>query len=351
MKLLLIFVSLLIIASCSKNTDYLVFEEPRPEPIPPVAIEEDVRRFKLDRFLKDSNKIDILFVIDNSGSMSSIQENVASNAEVFMRQFALNSLLDWKIGIVSTDSTEAPYLGFKTPFSSKLVDIADPLTFDRVVSTFASTVRSLGTNGSASEYVFYNAIRAFDEWNGTITPTFLRSGAHLAVIMITDEPEQSLNQYGSLYTVNNMLNNLTMRLASRSILRFYGAFKLKGLADCTSYDDFQGSPYDEIIEATAGLAISACINDFGIQLARIGEDILTFAKTPRIALKNRPVIDSIELIYRGEPLKPGRPEDGGIWYYDYETNTINFYTIDFIEDIENDELIIDFDVDDGIDRE
>jgi hypothetical protein len=54
--------------------------------------------------------------------------------------------------------------------------------------------------------------------------------------------------------------------------------------------------------------------------------------------------------YQDKLLSPGPKELGGIWYYDDVTNTINFYTMEFVKDINNDYFKIDFDVDDGVDR-
>ena len=344
---------LFITSSCfkSKDSSYLMFEEPYVRPyIEP--IEEDSRIYPLESFL-DIAKIDILFVVDNSGSMQSIQDNVAKNSGTFMREFALNSSIDWKMGVVSTDMNEDPYLGFQTSFDSSLIIKNDPVTFGRVVEKFSSSIDSLGTSGSATEYVFYNAVNHFNKWNGSTYNSFLRDKAHLVVIMITDEKEQS-GELGQQYNVSSILNNLEQRVTSGATLRFYGALNFDDLTGCSGIDFnkdlYAGSPFEEIIEQTSGFVISACINDFGTQLARIGEDIANLIRVPRLTLKNLPVIKTIVVKYKGEVLKPGRLESGGVWYYDYNTNTINFYTVDFVEDLVNDHLEITFDVRDGVGR-
>lgn len=337
---------LLMTASCfkSRDTKYLLFEEPAEQ------VEADSRVYALKSFLQVAS-IDILFVVDNSGSMGSIQENVAKNASLFMRQFALNSAIDWKIGIVSTDEDEPPYLGFEESFDASLIIKNDTSSFDRVVNMFADGIDSLGTVGHYEEYIFYNTKRHIREWDGTTDgrQSFLRENAHLVVIMITDEEEQSLSK-GSQFKVDNMISDLSAQLSSTSVLRFYGALNMGDLTGCNSVAEYVGSPFEDIINQTNGFVISACLDDFGNQLARIGEDIATLIKVPRLALRNRPKVDTITIVYNGKVLKAGRPENGGVWYYDYETNTINFYTIDFVENIETDTFDITFEVEDGIDR-
>jgi len=347
-KTLLISFLILLVSSCfkSKDTDYLVFEEPAE------AIEVDSGVYAISSFIQVTD-IDILFVVDNSGSMGSIQRNVSRNARLFMEQFALNNSINWKIGVVSTDDTQPPFLGFATPFGADLIDEDNPVTFNAAVDKFSSAISSLGTNGSASEYVFYNSIRHINEWSSGIPgkPTFLRENAHLIVIMITDEEEQSEGEFGSSYSVNSVIDNLSNRIPSDAVLRFYGAMGQGDLAQCSNSWRFGGDPMEDIIEQTGGFAISACIDDFGRELSRIGEDIATLVKVPRLVLSNRPVVNTIKITYNGEELRPGRPENGGVWYYDFSTNTINFYTIDFVEDTENDKFDITFDVSDGIDRD
>ena len=128
----------------------------------------------------------ILFVIDNSGSMMSTQQNVIKNSKIFMEQFAKQPYINWKIGMVSTDKAENPYIGFDNSYDWTLIDFRDPTSFDRTVKQFQDSVAQLETNGDASEYVFYNVKRVLDLYDGRspARPRFLRSDSHLVVIMV-----------------------------------------------------------------------------------------------------------------------------------------------------------------------
>jgi hypothetical protein len=347
MKKIIFFLLMLMAVSCGKETKYTYYSN-----IP--AIEEDKRIYPLSLLEADKN-IDVLFVIDNSGSMSSIQNNVIANARTFLEQFAKQSYINWKIGIISTDKGDNPYLGFDTPFDSSLINSQDPTSFDRTVTKFQEAVAELGIQGDSSEYIFYNIKRVIDLFNGTSSgrPAFLRKNSHLVVIMVTDETEQSKGSFGSAYDASNFAKTMSSYIPSNKILRFYGALNRKDLQDCTLPGDsepYAGSQYETIINLTRGFNISACISNFGAELAKIGKDIASLVGSPSLLLKQRPVVETIKVYYKDKLLSPGPKDKGGIWFYEEKTNTINFYNMDFVDDPQNDVFKIDFDVDDGLDH-
>lgn len=316
--------------------------------------EVDKRVYPMSLLETDKN-IDILFVIDNSGSMYNIQQNVVKNSKIFMEQFAKQPYINWKIGMVSTDRNEDPYIGFDHSFDWTLIDSRDPTSFDRTVKEFQDAVDRLGTNGDASEYVFYNVKRVLDLYDGrgTSRPRFQRSDSHLVVIMVTDETEQSMSDFGASYNAPEFFKTMSKYVAGNKILRFYGALSRKDLPGCTNpgdYETYKGSQYEKIIDLSNGFHISACQPDFGTDLARVGKDIASLVGLPSLLLKQRPKPETLRVYYKDRLLAPGPKELGGVWYYDDVTNTINFYTMEFVQDIKNDYFKIDFDVDDGLDR-
>ncbi|MFA6236290.1 MAG: vWA domain-containing protein [Bacteriovorax sp.] len=346
MKNLILILFLFILSSC-EATKYAYYDNIE-------AIKTDKRIYPLS-LLENDKDIDVLIVIDNSGSMSSIQQNVIRNSRIFLEQFAKQSYINWKIGLVSTDRNEDPYLGFDTPFDWNLIDLRDPTSFDRTVAKFQDAVSQLGTDGDASEYVFYNVKRVVDLYNGSspARPSFLRPNSHLVVIMITDEDEQSMTDFGPAYDAPALANTMSQYIPGNKILRFYGALNRKDLKDCNNpgdYETYAGSQYEAIINLTKGFNISACIPDFGTELAKIGKDIASIVGLPSLLLKQRPVVDTLKVYYKDKLLPPGSKESGGIWFYEENTNTINFYTMDFVKDPRNDFFKIEFDIDDGNNR-
>ena len=225
--------------------------------------------------------VDVLFVVDNSGSMETIQKNVILNSKIFFDQFARQAYLNWKIGIISTDKADRPYIGFETSFDWSLFDYRDPHSIDQAVSEFQQSILNLGVAGSAQEYVFYNIKRNLENFDGKIGPQFLRPDADLVVVMITDEIEQSERDFGVSFNAQNFLDSLKKLINEKQVIRFYGALNREDLKDCSApidIDPYKGSPFESIVNLTNGFTVSACTNEFGLELAKIGKDIATLNK-------------------------------------------------------------------------
>ncbi|MDP7319199.1 MAG: vWA domain-containing protein [Bacteriovoracaceae bacterium] len=332
-KILAIFFCCQFLFSCNKADDYVYYDNP------PRQERTDITR-SIRNIFQDA-KIDIVFIIDNSGSMHDIQQNIVNNAALFMQNFIKNNFMKWRMGVISTDKSESPYLGFNFPFDN---NTANP------VSIFQSAVSSLGTNGSPSEHVFYNLLRTMQD---PILKSFYRPSAHLAVIMVTDEEEQSLKDFGAQYEAMTFLNAVSSFKDSGKILRFYGAFNFPDLTDCSAFGNeyYAGSPFEKVINHTSGIHMSACTADFGKRLAEIGKDIISIIDSPSINLNTRPKVETIEVYYDDILLPGGKEENGGIWYYDEYFNTINFYNLDFAPDFQDSKIRIAYDIKDGVDRE
>ena len=343
MKFILLSLLTLSIFSCEEG-EYVYLDSP---PLQGQFSET----FNILSLVKDK-KIDILWVIDNSGSMSSIQSNIVKNTALFMQAFQANTHIEWKMGLISTDKNDGPYLGFNQAIPFDYTS-PDP------VSTFQSAVSSLGTMGAGSEYTFYNIDRMITTplSSGQEDFThFFRSDAHLVVIMVSDEKEQSYNLDSTKYLAANFYNHLRGLKDQEKVLRFYGAFDFSDMQGCSGTgwgtDKYIGSAFEEIIDQSAGFAISACTRSFGTELAKVGDDIVSLLKTPSIPLNARPKVETLEIIFKGERLKGGPRTTGGIWNYDREFSTINFYNLDFAGgDLKEADIEVRFEIDDGVDRE
>jgi hypothetical protein len=352
MKILLLVSLLFNILSC-KNSDYVYHYDPDPTRKNQNTGNGNI--YKLKHLGLDA-KVDVLFVVDNSGSMSSIQKNIVKNADLFMNEFIMQRHINWKLGVVSTDNSEDPYLGFNSLYGSDTFDYTDPTSITDGVQVFKDAIDSLGTSGDYVEYIFYNTLRAFDNYSGStpINPQFIRDSSHLAVIMVTDEEEQSESRYGSKYEPITFLNTVKTRVNKFRKVRFYGALNRIDLEGCDNPGDrttYSGSKYEKIIDESGGFHISACLDDFGTRLADIGKDIASMVKSPGIALRGKPKVHTIRVFYKDTELCPGAERDGGKWYYEDKSNKIVLYSFSFVEDFKNDYLKIDFDLDDGIPRD
>lgn len=290
---------------CSKDTEFLHHVDPLMAP------RASITHHKV-RSLKGDSDIDILWVIDNSGSMGDDQAAVIANTSLFMNEFTQSTMTRWKMGLISTSDYENPYLGFN---GFGLLD----WTLSNPIPIFQSAVARLGTDGDITEKEYdpiVNHLRAH--------PDFLRPKAWLATIILTDEPEQS-----RLSTTVFLSEMATLHGNSKRQL-FYGVLAAVEWG-CSGGLYYRGSKFEELFNLVGknGKTFSLCSPDFGINLAEIGKDIVSRLDKPRVSLESRPIVESIEVLYLGKRLPAGFPADGGVWTYDFEANAIIFYDLSF----------------------
>jgi len=146
------------------------------------------------------NKMDILFVIDNSGSMSEEQTNLAENFPKFIE--VLNAFqggsLDYRVGVTTTSfPTELFGIMVGTGEEGALLK-TDSMTkawLERTDPDVAQTFTKLatvGVDGSGQEQQLRAARAAITErvTDGS-NKDFLREDALLAVVILTDEDDGS----------------------------------------------------------------------------------------------------------------------------------------------------------------
>ena len=150
--------------------------------------------------------LDILMVIDNSGSMEEAQENIAQGLPALLNYVAGSN---WQIAITSTDRREC----------IRRIITADTVDYEQV---FAETIKGLGINGSSTEEAILMTQRGLlGECQGKTTP-WLRDNASLAIIIVTDEDHQcyknltykkSHKQADKIETCRNREDSYTKQLA------------------------------------------------------------------------------------------------------------------------------------------
>ncbi len=142
-------------------------------------------------------KLDVLFVVDNSGSMSSSQSKLAANFPSFINYFK-NKGYDFRIAVTTSDAYYGDQFvsngcslcnAQQTQFRSGVtpaIRVLDNLT-PNLETVFSSNVQ-VGTTGSGDERVFSSFKAAL---SSSLNTGFHRSDAYLSVIMISDEEDFS----------------------------------------------------------------------------------------------------------------------------------------------------------------
>ena len=271
-------------------------------------------------------KVDILFVIDHTGSMGQEQTALASNFQAFI-QFAQAQALDYQLGVTTTDTDdEAGRLvhsdgtdSFGAPVANRIVT---PQTTPTPEAVFANNVsaRGLTGGGAADEAGFEAAYLALS--NPLIfghNAGFLRQDAVLSIIFVSDEPEQSSNTadfYINFFLSIKGFRNTNLFSASAIVGDTPGGCTGPG-GSATS-----APRYLEAVNRTGGVFQSICTSDW----SRALEDLSTtaFGFKSRFFLTNQPVISTIEVFIDGVQIPATSPQGTVNWSYDFATNAINF---------------------------
>ncbi len=138
----------------------------------------------------EQNKVDILWVIDNSASMGNMQENLANNFEVFIDRF-IEQEMDFNMAIVTTD-TRPQFVGKPVPNSIEKLNSAAAQADEYQFKEDFKSMAQVGTNGWGIEKGL-SAAKEFFERNDL--DHFLRKDALLAIVVVGDEDDQSAFHY------------------------------------------------------------------------------------------------------------------------------------------------------------
>jgi len=174
-------------AGCGSDQNYNVqlpdYGDPHAPPIESPTIE--------DRILQlTTPKVDILFMIDNSGSMGDNQAALVQNFPVFMNYF-LGSGLDYHIGVTSSD-LDSNYNGSQ----GKLRKIGgasyvEPETTNPV-GVFTA-MANMGTGGSGNEKGTGAVYDCLEVDRDTFNTGFYRDEASIHTIIVSYEPDSTPN--------------------------------------------------------------------------------------------------------------------------------------------------------------
>ncbi len=155
----------------------------------------------------ETRKIDVLWVIDNSGSMQSSQSNLTANFSAFIDEFQKKGY-DFHMAVTGTDAWRGDVTGmnvnnanilrrarpgqinFSSPYTyatNSLVNIMTPATPN--LSNVFVTNATQGISGSGDERAF-QSMKAF--LNHGANSDFRRADAFLAVIILSDEDDFSM---------------------------------------------------------------------------------------------------------------------------------------------------------------
>ena len=166
-----------------------------------------------DRFTQNTfdEKVDIVWMIDNSGSMDEEQVNIETNAKIFTDQLP-KAIVDYRMIVITADASEgckSLQSACRTIADSDGILSSSAMSPDEITSRFRSCVM-VGEDGNGAEEGIEAARRALDPnydppievhtdctaagateiVSGVRNPNFLRDDAHLHIIFVSDEEDE-----------------------------------------------------------------------------------------------------------------------------------------------------------------
>jgi len=243
-------------------------------------------RCKVETFrqAQENKKIDILWIIDNSGSMADEQTSLGVNFSAFVNSF-IDKDVDFKMAITTTDTSTAEKKGrMVTGSDIKLTSEKAKLNENQFKEDFKSLVR-VGTSGSSYE----KGLAASEGFMQKYATTFLRQDAYFAVVIVSDEEDQSSK------TVKQYTDFLkSYKLES-------GLVKIYSIADVNRTNSGAGittgaARYIEASKQTAGV-VADIRSDFHQSLSSMGDSLIRLLDS--FALAQEPEPSSLKVYVNG----------------------------------------------------
>lgn len=297
---------------------------------------------------KVNNKIDILWVVDNSGSMNPLQTNLLNNFKSFITDFQTKGF-DFKMAVTTSDAYRAAANFGNSPSLAQFSDgVASRSGFRVITQATPNLVNNFlinanqGDQGSGDERVFSSMKEAL---NSSLNSGFLRPGAFLSVIILSDEddfsdstrPEGSWAMPGgvpdhsytnpSLETVDSYISYLDTMTGSTGANRKYNVSAITVLDSACQNTHAKVAPtstiglrYMEIAQKTRGTLGSVCDSSFANSLATISQNIIELSS--QFVLNRVPVESTIVVSVNGATVVNAAING---WTYVAASNSILFH--------------------------
>lgn len=334
-----------------------------------------------------NNKIDIIWMVDASGTMVNHQSNLANNFTDFIGDFVGQGYdyrmvvsgvdawireYDYNAGTCSSNPNpthnpnlqyyssadcNSTYANFGTLTQFRDGDIygipgtpgarsgtyllTSAMPPATVLSTFATNIRT-GTRGDGVAEAGLQSLRSILRRNSdgsigyggethTVLSSFRRPDAFLAVIIVTDEEDQSRKQNLTNYSSDQeyvdefvtFMDGYTGGVPGNRKYNVNGII-LQDINNCPyglHPQATQGNRYMAISAATNGVIGSICSTDFSQQLNDIARQIITLSS--RFQLSREPVMGSIVVTVNGVNI-PENPSNGWAYVLDSGFHYVEF---------------------------
>jgi|GEM_PF-5965977 len=315
---------------------------------PPSSLYEDVVQ-EISVPLDRTRPADIVFVIDNSGSMSDEQQKVAASFNKFISQFHVRDI-DYHIGVMTTDissmqsareisSWKSKMSGFKRYGPGCLTSRYDEAYLTKnspdLVNRFNNNAK-VGLRGAGDETGLGAISRAIDPAKfavGGCNEGFLRAGSVLSVIYVSDEDDTLVGRaecagLSILDCGQKVSQSLKSAVSGQDAeVRQYAIVDLKARAPSKPLKRPITTgffAYPEVFRTLSqplAIPLFSIVEDFGVAIQQqIASSILKAAENRTFSLNKRPSdLTKLKVSLNGELLIRG---DANGFVYDDAANLI-----------------------------
>lgn len=279
------------------------------------AVEEGSSNF--GQQVKYDTQVDVLWVVDTSGSMSKRQAALAKQIPMFVD--GLNATgLDYNIGVTTMDLSPNGAKG------KLIAQNGTPLILTKATPNLTAILVAriqAGETGSPVERgreAMLAALRAAAA--GGANDGFLRKDALLNVIFLTDEEDKSDNSVDYVKLLDSMKPALP--LGDRSwAAHFIGVSPTDPTCKAAEWGESEpGYHYIDLANASGGSSESICDADFRRALSGVRARVLEMST--EFPLDRKPLVSTIKVIVNGVTV-PNSETNG--WTYRPSGNSIRFH--------------------------
>ncbi len=246
-----------------------------------------------DHFVqRPDQRVDWLFVVDDSCSMGPHQERLSAHFDTLMAELVRVDV-DLHVGVVTTN--------VQLERGRLRGEVLNPSRSD-AAARFADAVQ-VSTEGSGFEMGLEASLLAVTEPNRSGTnAAFLRPGAHLAVLYVSDEEDQSPRP------VFDVLGGIRAAVGPSRDAMTAHALVVHDIETCP-VEDFEGSVggrYLAMVEQTGGVSVDLCEEELAGPLTDLSREVS--GVHAQFALSGWPALGTLEVTVDGE----AQP-CGGMW--------------------------------------
>jgi len=269
-------------------------ENPNGEPVDP-----NLRQITQNSVLKaDRSPLDIILVVDNSGSMREDSEHLAARLENFVKALETSGF-NWQMCLVRTDYNDTA--GAAQDWYGLSGDKAHILNYQstQLGTIFSNTISTMGFSGSGDERGVAALSRNLDS---RAANSCYRQGSVVTTIVISDEDERSMGGLRDIYEghissaqLDNQFRALeAIDLPANLITRFQSALPSNKLisnsiivrsGDTACFNQqiqsnpaFYGKQYELLSSLTGGAVGSICATDYAPVLSQFASVIIKSIK-------------------------------------------------------------------------